>query len=93
MLTKINGKEIREIDKTKAKTMFQNFDKILQIPEKFYNPDYLRSLGNSAQPIKKDKMYIKTFSKAINETVDKHYSHRVEDIIDSFDEQVRRPVL
>ena len=65
-----------------AKLMFQNFDKILQIPEKFYNPENLRNIeGNttfSAQALKKDKNYIKTFNKAINETVEKYYIPQID---------------
>jgi hypothetical protein len=46
----------------------------LQIPEKFYNPDNLRNFNESnAQPIKKDKLYIKTFSKAINDINEKYF--------------------
>ena len=54
--------------------MFQNFDRILQIPEKFYNPENLRTFEKKdAQPSKKDKVYVKGFNKAINEAVEKLY--------------------
>ena len=33
-ITQWNGKDLRESDRVKAKIEFQNFDKVLQIPEK-----------------------------------------------------------
>ena len=51
-----NGKELRESDRIKAKIEFQNFDKILQIPEKQYSNENIRNYGDD---LKKDKQYIK----------------------------------
>lgn len=32
----INKEDVKESDRAKAKALFQNFDKVLQIPEKVY---------------------------------------------------------
>jgi hypothetical protein len=68
--------------------MFQNFDKILQIPEKFYNPENLRNIEVASTPAtKKDKNFIKTFNKAINETVEKNYIPKIEELIHNIDKK------
>lgn len=41
-IVQVNKEDIREADRQKAKHIFHNFDRILQIPEKFYNPEFLR---------------------------------------------------
>ena len=42
-IIQINREDVKESDRAKAKNLFQNFDKVLQIPEKSYGPDALRS--------------------------------------------------
>jgi leucine-rich repeat-containing protein 49 len=42
-LTQINKEEVREADRNKAKLLFLNFDKTLQIPDKNGEVEALRS--------------------------------------------------
>lgn len=42
-IIQINREDVKEADRVKAKHMFQNFDKVLQIPEKFFGPESLRN--------------------------------------------------
>jgi leucine-rich repeat-containing protein 49 len=46
-MLRINQREIKEQDKVKAKNVFSNFDRILQIPDKFYSFDMARSYPSS----------------------------------------------
>lgn len=42
-ILQINREDVKETDRNKAKLLFQNFDKALQIPEKAFGPDSLRN--------------------------------------------------
>lgn len=73
------------MDKQRAKTLFHHFDKILQLPDKFYNIDNVRQYPfevNSDVEIKKDKHYMKLFTKTVNENADKFVSTIIPSIID-----------
>lgn len=63
----MNKEDIKEADRQKAKHIFHNFDRILQIPEKFYNPEFLRVYPSEDPDTKKDRAYLKTFNKVLNE--------------------------
>ncbi len=70
LITKINGKDVKEQDKTKAKLLFHHFDRILQLPEKFYNVENVREYPFEKTydfEIKKDKVYMKHFTRFVNE--------------------------
>lgn len=74
-LNKINGLEIKEFDKNKAKNIFQNFDKMLQLPEKFFNLENIRQFrSENRQEGSGDKQYLKIFNKIVNETAEEFVS-------------------
>ncbi|CAK73904.1 unnamed protein product (macronuclear) [Paramecium tetraurelia] len=62
-MIQINGKDIRNDDRQKAKQLFSNFDKSLQIPEKLQNFENIRQLKS----FQKDRSYIKQFHKCLND--------------------------
>ncbi|CAD8148990.1 unnamed protein product [Paramecium octaurelia] len=62
-MIQINGKDIRNDDRQKAKHLFSNFDKSLQIPEKLQNFENIRQLKS----FQKDRSYIKLFHKCLND--------------------------
>ncbi len=74
LISKINGKDVKEVDRQRAKTLFHHFDRILQLPEKFYNVENVREYpfecAHDAE-IKKDKHYMKLFTKLVNENSDR----------------------
>jgi len=72
-ITSLNQKEVKEADRARAKQMFHNFDRILQIPEKHHNPDTIRSYSceSAIKDIKRDKHYMKVYTKAANEVSEK----------------------
>lgn len=66
----INKEDVKESDRAKAKALFQNFDKVLQIPEKVYGIEMMRIYPSEDVNSKKDKNYVKMFNKTINEAAD-----------------------
>lgn len=66
----INREDVKESDRAKAKALFQNFDKVLQIPEKVYGIEMMRIYPSEDVNSKKDKNYVKMFNKTINEAAD-----------------------
>ncbi|CAD8068176.1 unnamed protein product [Paramecium sonneborni] len=62
-IIQINGKDIRNDDRQKAKHLFSNFDKSLQIPEKLQNFENVRQLKS----FQKDRSYIKQFHKCLSD--------------------------
>jgi leucine-rich repeat-containing protein 49 len=42
-IIQINREDVKESDRTKAKNLFQNFDKVLQIPEKIHAPEAMKN--------------------------------------------------
>ncbi|CAD8064207.1 unnamed protein product [Paramecium primaurelia] len=62
-IIQINGKDIRNDDMQKAKSLFSNFDKSLQIPEKLQNFENIQKLKS----FQKDRSYIKQFHKCLND--------------------------
>ncbi len=45
-IIQINKEDVKENDRVKAKTLFQNFDKVLQIPEKLFGPESMRNYSS-----------------------------------------------
>jgi leucine-rich repeat-containing protein 49 len=66
-IIQINREDVKEADRNKAKNLFQNFDKVLQIPEKSFGPDSMRTYPSEDPTAKKDKNYLKSFNKFVNE--------------------------
>jgi leucine-rich repeat-containing protein 49 len=66
-IIQINREDVKESDRVKAKNLFQNFDKVLQIPEKAFAPDSIRNYPSEEENAKKDKNYLKSFNKILNE--------------------------
>jgi leucine-rich repeat-containing protein 49 len=66
-IIQINREDVKESDRAKAKNLFQNFDKVLQIPEKSFGPDSMRNYPSEEPSAKKDKNYLKSFNKLVNE--------------------------
>ena len=66
-IVQINKEDVKESDRNKAKNLFQNFDKALQIPEKTFGPDSLKNYPCEEANAKKDRNYLKNFNKIINE--------------------------
>lgn len=84
-IVKINGKDVKEIDRQRAKQLFHHFDRILQLPEKFYNIDNVRVYPFEQKQeveIKKDKHYMKVFTKTVNENADKFVQSIMPQIVD-----------
>ena len=69
-IIQINREDIKEVDRTKAKNLFQHFDKVLQIPEKYFGPENMRNYPSEETNAKKDKNYLKSFNKIVNEGAD-----------------------
>jgi leucine-rich repeat-containing protein 49 len=42
-IIQINREDVKESDRAKAKVLFQNFDKVLQIPEKSFSMETMRN--------------------------------------------------
>lgn len=66
-IIQINREDVKEADRNRAKTLFQNFDKVLQIPEKSFGPEALRNYPSEEPAAKKDKNYLKAFGKVVAE--------------------------
>ena len=66
-IIQINREDVKESDRAKAKNLFQNFDKVLQIPEKSFGPEAMRTYPSEQPNAKKDKNYLKSFNKFVNE--------------------------
>ena len=58
---------MKEQDRVRAKNLFHHFDRVLQIPEKLVGPDSLRCYPCEDQSIKRDKNYLKSFTKVVSE--------------------------
>lgn len=67
-IIQINREDVKEIDRAKAKTLFQNFDKVLQIPEKTFGPENMRNYPSEEANAKRDKNYLKAYSKILVES-------------------------
>lgn len=91
-ITKINGKDVTNLDKQKARQQFQQFDKILQLPEKFYNAENTRSFNfeqMQGDNLKKDKHFMKTFQKQIVETSEKFINQLVPQIVEKKSKEIQ----
>jgi len=66
-IIQINKEDVKESDRAKAKVLFQNFDKVLQIPEKSFSVETMRNYPSEDISAKKDKNYLKSFQKIVNE--------------------------
>lgn len=66
-IIQINREDVKEADRARAKTLFQNFDKVLQIPEKSFGPESMRNYASEEPAAKKDKNYLKAFGKLVGE--------------------------
>ncbi|EAR96345.2 hypothetical protein TTHERM_00189140 (macronuclear) [Tetrahymena thermophila SB210] len=86
-IQKFNGKEIRDVDKLKAKQIFNNFDKILQLPDKYYNISQIREYANDQQT-KKDKQYVKVFTKTVSSQAEEFVSNILSShVVEEYEEQ------
>ena len=61
---------MKEADRLKAKNLFQNFDKVLQIPEKMFSIESMKNYPSEEPTSKKDKNYLKSFNKITGEGAD-----------------------
>lgn len=66
-IIQINREDIKEADRNRAKSLFQHFDKVLQIPEKCFGPENMRNYPSEEATAKKDKNYLKSFNRIVNE--------------------------
>jgi len=69
-IVQVNKEDIKEGDRQRAKQLFHHFDRVLQIPEKFYNPENLKVYPSEDPETKKDRTYLKTFNKVLNEAAE-----------------------
>ena len=69
-IIQINKEDVKQTDRAKAKALFQNFDKVLQIPEKVFGVEMMRVYPSESADAKKDRNYLKAFNKTINEASD-----------------------
>ncbi|KAL4463897.1 hypothetical protein ABPG74_005834 [Tetrahymena malaccensis] len=84
-IVKINGSDVKDQDKQKAKNLFSNFDRILQLPEKFYNSENIRSYPceNSEEfEVCRDKQYMKIFSKVAADTAEQFTQNLFQDFLE-----------